>query len=102
VSDRREVRVTEEFFGQLDAQLGSSRGPSGAPSSTDYIVLELPAVVDRFATGFEDLAEMVEGVPAARMLITTGVLVPASVVYGVETTGGVVELIGIEMDLGAG
>lgn len=80
MSARREVRVSEEFFRQLDDQLGESRGPGGQPSATDYLVLELPAIVERFASGFEELAEMVEGVPAARLLVTTGVLVRASVV----------------------
>jgi hypothetical protein len=100
VSSRREVRVSEEFFCQLDEQLGEYRGRDGAPSATDYLVLELPAIVERFASGFEELAEMVEGVPAARMLVTTGVLVRASVVYGIETRDGVIELVGAEFDLG--
>jgi hypothetical protein len=35
-------------------------------------VLELPPIVERFATDFEGLPEIVEGVPAGRMLITSG------------------------------
>ena len=100
MSGRREVRVSEEFFRQLDEQLGDSRGTSGEPSSTDYLVLELPAIVERFASGFDDLAEIMAGVPAARMLVTTGMLVPASVVYDLETQSGVIELVGVEFDLG--
>lgn len=56
MSGRREVRVSEEFFRQLDEQLGAARGPDGEPSSTDYLVLELPAVVELFASQFDDLA----------------------------------------------
>ena len=100
MSGRREVRVSESFFHQLDAQLGSSRGPDGQPSATDYLLIELPTVVDRFASEFEELAEMVTGVGTARMLVTTGTLVPASVVYGLEVVGGAIELIGIELDRG--
>ncbi|MDZ7733917.1 MAG: hypothetical protein U5R31_13385 [Acidimicrobiia bacterium] len=100
MSARREVRVSEEFFRQLDRQLGASRGPSGEPSATDYLVIELPAIVERFAVDFDHLAEVVEGVPSARMLLTTGLLVRASAVYGLELSEGVVELVGIELDLG--
>jgi hypothetical protein len=102
VSHRREVRVSEEFFRQLDSQLGPTRGSAGEPSSTDYLIIELPAIVERFATDFDSLAEFVDGVHAARMLITTGVLAPASVVYGLEVADGGIELIGVMLDLGQG
>lgn len=75
MSRRREVRVSEAFFNQLDVQLGPSRRPGGQPSATDYLVMELPAIVERFATEFDSPAEVIEDVPAPRMLITTGVLV---------------------------
>jgi hypothetical protein len=100
LTGRREVRVSEDFFRQLDAQLGPTRGVHGEPSSTDYLTIELPAVVERFATDFDSLAEFVDGVPTARMLVTTGVLVRASVVYGLEVSDGGIELIGIMLDLG--
>jgi hypothetical protein len=100
VSRRREVRVSEDFFRQLDDQLGATRGPGGLPSSTDYLMLELPAIVERFATDFDSLAEFVAGVNAARRLVTTGVLVRASVVYGLEVADGGIELIGVMLDLG--
>jgi len=74
---RRQVRVSEGFFAQLDEQLGPDRGPSGQPSATDFLVLELPAVVERFATDFEGLPEIVDGFPAARMFIAHGLLVRA-------------------------
>ena len=64
------------------------------------MLIELPTVGERFASDFETLAEMVAGVGTARMLVTTGTLVPASVVYGLEVVGGAIELIGIELDLG--
>jgi hypothetical protein len=48
------------------------RGCNGEPSASDFIVLELPTIVDRFATDFEGLPEIVEGVPAGPMLITSG------------------------------
>ena len=77
MTSRRVVRVTDSFFDQLDTYFGSERGPNGEPSATDFIVLELPAIVERFATDFDGLPEIVDRVPAGRMLITSGVLVRA-------------------------
>lgn len=62
--------------------------------------MELPAIVERFSASFDELPRIVEGVSAGRMLITTGVLVSASVVYGLDIGSGVVELVGIELELG--
>lgn len=90
--------MAESFFVELDEQLGAERGPSGEPSATDFIVLDLPRVVEEFATRFDELPEAVAGVERVRMLIGVGVLVTAYVVHGVETTAGVVELVGVELD----
>jgi hypothetical protein len=48
---RRRVRVAESFFEQLDELLPSDRGPNGEPSATDFLVIDLPSIVDTFATG---------------------------------------------------
>jgi hypothetical protein len=37
---RRVVRVDSQFFADLDAQLGDTRGPNGEPSSSDFLLLE--------------------------------------------------------------
>jgi hypothetical protein len=73
-AQRRRVRVTDAFFEQLDQQLGADRGPDGEPSSTDFLVIELPAAVERSATGFDDLPEIIDGFHGGRMLIAPGVL----------------------------
>jgi hypothetical protein len=95
---RRIVRASPAFFVDLDRQLGPDRGPHGEPSATDFLVIELPAVVERFATDFETLPEAVEGVAEARMVIGTGRLVRAFAVYGLLMSDDSVELIGIEID----
>lgn len=97
---RRIVRTSSAFFDQLDEQLGESRGPNGEPSATDFLVFELPAVVDAFATRFDELPEAVEGVSEAPMAIGTGTLVRAFAVYGLVMVDDFVELIGVEIDLG--
>lgn len=97
-ADRRVVRVSAGFFDQLDALLGAERGLAGEPSAADFVVIELPAVVETFATAFERLPEIIDGAPNGRVLIAAGLLVNASAVYGVLTTDGAVELVGITME----
>lgn len=98
MTSRRVVRVTDGFLDQLDTYFGSERGLNGEPSATDFIVLELPAIVERFATDFDGLPEIVEGVPAGRMLITSGVLVRAVAVFGLATSDISIDLIGITVE----
>ncbi|MCA1705063.1 MAG: hypothetical protein LC808_18100 [Actinobacteria bacterium] len=98
-SPRRQVRVGEGFFRRLDEQLGPGRGPGGEPSATDFLVRELPDVVERFATDFDGLPEVVEGFSGGRMLIARGLLVRAFAVYGLLIDDGAIELIGIDLDL---
>jgi hypothetical protein len=58
---RRVVRTSSAFFDQLDRHFGQSRGSNGKPSATDFLVFELPAVVEAFATRFDAFPEAVEG-----------------------------------------
>jgi len=97
VTGRREVRVSDAFFVELDLQIGAERGPNGEPLATDLLVMDLPAIIDRFSSGFDDLPEVVEGLTTARMFIGTGAPVRAFVVHGLETSEGAVELVGIEL-----
>ena len=98
-ADRRVVRVSTALFDQLDRQLGSGRGNTGEPSATDFLVIDLPVIVERFATDFEALPEAVEGVPAARVMVAAGRLVRAVAVYGLLAADDSVDLIGVEIDL---
>jgi hypothetical protein len=95
---RRIVRASTAFFEDLDRQPGPYRGPHGEPSATDFLVIEVPAIVEQFATGFDTLPEAVEGVAEARMVIGTSRLVRAFAVYGLLMSDDSVELIGIEID----
>ena len=97
-ADRRVVRVSAAFFDQLDEQLPPERGAHGEPSAADFVVLELPGVVERFAVDFDSLPEMIEGTTVGRMLIAPGLLVRAFVAYGVLVTDGSIELVGITIE----
>lgn len=94
----RGVRVSAGFFNQLDAQLAEDRVPTGAPSAADFVALDLPAIINRFAEDFDELPEVVEGLPGARMLLAPRILMHAFVVYGVLADDGAVDLIGITID----
>ena len=96
---RRSVRVTEQFFAQLDGQLGPDRSDDGSPSATDFLVFDLPPVVERFATGFDSLPEVIDGFPAARMLIAGGLMVRTLLVYGLLVDTDTIELVGLDLDL---
>lgn len=95
---RRQVRVTAAFFDQLDKQFGTERGPGGEPSVTDFIVMELPAIVERFAERFDELPEAVVGVGSVRALVAPGVLVDVFVVYGLLADDGVVDLMAVSFE----
>lgn len=58
--DHRIVRVSRDVFDELDQVLGPARGPSGRPSANDFLTVDLIAIVDRFATRFEELPALIE------------------------------------------
>ncbi len=97
--ERRQVRATPDFFDDLDRQLPGERGPNGEPSTVDFQAFELLRIVERFATGFDQLPELIVGRPEYRILITTGVLVPRLSVVGQLAADGGVELVQLDIDL---
>ena len=99
MTSRRTVRVDQAFFDDLDRQLGSDRGPNGEPSSTDFIVIDLPTVVDEFAENFDTLAIAYPERTDYRVLVVGGTLVAAAVVVGQLVGDDSIVLLGIELDL---
>ena len=98
--ERLVVRATLAFFEDLDRQLGPERGPNGEPSANDFQAFELLEVIDRFATGFFDLPELIHGRREYRLLISAGVLMRGFSVVGQLASDGAVELITLDLDLG--
>lgn len=99
MSKRRQVRVDQRFFDQLDAQLGEGRDSAGAPSSTDFLLHDLPPIAEAFAVEFYDLPKPVPGRPDYRMVITAGSLVAGVSVVGQLLPDGSILLLGVELDL---
>lgn len=93
------MRVAPGFFDELDDQLGPDRGPNGAPSSTDFLVLDLPTIVERFAEDFDSLPLAYPGRSDYRVLTATGTLVATAVVVGQSVDDDTIVLLAIEIDL---
>lgn len=89
---RRRVRPLPEFFAALDEQLGDERGPHGEPSRHDFLSLELPRIMEIFATHWDDLPQLIPGRTDYRVLVGPGQLVPAYSVEAQLAPSGVVEL----------
>lgn len=90
---RRDVRPTRDFFLDLDRQLLAQRGPRGELSRTDFQTHDLLLIIDRFATGWDDLPQLIPGPDDYRVLISAGVLVRALAVEAQLASDGVIELV---------
>lgn len=98
MSGRRQVRVTEHFFDRLDDLLPESRTATGGPSAADFLLHEMPAIIDRLAASFEASTLAVDDDPDLRVLITADVMVTYIAVYAVLTSDGAIEIIYLELD----
>lgn len=67
----------------------------------DFEVHDLLPAVEVFAASFDALPELITGRSEYRILIAAGSLVPRYAVVGQLASDGAVELIGIDLDLGA-
>lgn len=50
---RRQVRVAPSFFDRLDDLLPEERDAEGTPSTADFLLQELPPIMDALAEDFE-------------------------------------------------
>jgi hypothetical protein len=98
VRPRRQVRVTQSFFDRLDELLPDERGADATPSTADFLLHEIPAIIDRLAEDFEGSTLNVAAVPDVRVLIVAGVLIPYVAVYAVLAPDDAVEIIYLDVD----
>ena len=99
MTDRRQVRVNASFFRRLDELLPPQRTATGAPSATDFLLHDMPRIIDRLADDFETATLPVDGELRIRMLIASGSLVAFVVVYATIATDGAVEILSLELEL---
>jgi hypothetical protein len=92
---RRQVRVDPTFFDRLDELLPAERGADGTPSATDFLLHDLPAIIDLLAEDYEN--RTVPVVDEIRVLITAGILIPFVSIYTVLADDDVVEIIYLEL-----
>ena len=109
-------RITIESAGTHDYHVGEGPDPrtvrhaskrgydltalrAAQVSPADFQAYELLPIVDEFATGWDDLPELILGRPHYRLLITTGYLVPMISVVGQLGSDGAVELTEVSVDL---
>lgn len=100
MSTRRQVRVAPSFFDRLDELLPQERSPTGIPSTADFLLHEIPPLIDVLAIDFEARTLEVKDVPEVRVLIATGVLVAHVALYAVLADDDAVEIIYLEIDDG--
>lgn len=95
---RRVVRITETFEADVDRQLPAERWFSGVPSRSDFMMYELPHIIEVFATDFALLPRIRGAPPNVRRLVGRGNVVDLYFVAGHLTNDGVIELQLIEID----
>jgi hypothetical protein len=100
VSERRQVRVAQSFFDRLDELLPQERGPRGQPSTVDFLLHEMPTIIDGLAQAYETVTAALTELSEVRVLITAGLLIPYIAVYAVIAADDAIELIYLEIDNG--
>ena len=92
----RIVRFHSEFFDHLDDILPAERSVAGMPSSTDFLLHELPRLRDLLAHDYEGSTLAVDGWDDLRLLIQRGTLVESVALY-VSATGSEVIVLSVEI-----
>lgn len=98
MTERRQVRVAPTFFERLDELLPEGRSVTGIPSAADFLLHELPPLIDVLALDYEAATVEFQDVPGVRALIAAGVLVPHLALYVVLAADGAVEIIYLDVD----
>lgn len=72
----RRVRVAPSFFDRLDELLPEERSAAGVASTADFLLHEMPALIDLLAVDYEAATLEVEGVPGGPRVDRHGGAVP--------------------------
>ena len=94
---RRQVVVLPEFFDHLDQLLPAERSPAGTPSTADFALHDLTAIIDTLAAEFATSTLPVPGTDV-RVLIAAGMTVSFVAIYARERDDGTIEVISLDLD----
>lgn len=96
--NQRQTAVNERLFDRLDQLLPAQRSASGTPSTTDFFLHEMPTIIDRLASVFEEAT--IPAVPGSdvRVFLTIGVFVADVAVYVAESPDGSIEILWLDID----
>ncbi len=94
---RRQVVVLPEFFDHLDQLLPAERSPEGRPSTADFALHDLTAIIDTLAIAFESKTLAIPETDV-RVLVTAGMTVSFVAIYVRERADGTIEVLSIDLD----
>lgn len=97
----RQVRFTARFFEELDELLPWERGIDGTPSSTDFLLHDLPRVRDRLAADYERNTLETEN-PHVRVYVGNGLLVERFAVFCVLAPDDAIDVVSVLIELWGG
>jgi hypothetical protein len=96
---RRVIRFSGFFFDRLDDLLGDSRGSDGTPSTTDFLLYDLPPVCDLLAEDYEgQTMPFPVDSKDIRVYVGSGVLVSRFALLMTLDADDTVEVLDVEMD----
>jgi len=95
---RRQVRFSEQFFERLDELLPPERPGDGGPSASDFLLHDLPNVIDAMADDFEGVTIPSGYDESTRVLVAPGLLARTFVVYATLIADDVVEAFYLDLD----
>ena len=94
---RRRVVVLPQFFDRLDQLLPAERTAAGSPSTADFALHDLTAIIDTLADDYEGTT-----IPApdtnTRIMITAGMTVPFVAVYVDLRPNDTIEVISLDIE----
>lgn len=96
---RFRVVVRPEFFERLDELLPQERTPQGDPSTADFLLHDLTAIIDTLAGEFPNRTLPVDGTDI-RVLVVAGMTLPFVAIYVREVDSTTVEVLSIDIDRG--
>ncbi|MGH1490140.1 MAG: hypothetical protein ACRBK7_12230 [Acidimicrobiales bacterium] len=99
MSLRRTVRTTDSFEADIDRQLPDERSAHGVPSRFDFLLYEVPHIIEAYASGFDELPTIAGAPGNVRALVGHGQLVRLYFIAGKLNEYDIIELQAIDIEL---